>query len=301
MIIIFFLDDPLRLTKLLQENKGKQFHCLLTTYTLTMSIRLFEEAAHASIYRKFRPTYPQKILELISDYIKTRTCGSFDLAVDVACGSGQSTFYLQETFKQCIGVDISKAQVEQARTACTEKEATNVSFVEGSADKLPMNDGSVDVVTIAQAWHWLEPEGFYKECKRVLKPRGCVAVYGYGQGHLMNKKSDVLLQQFYSGTLRGYWHDKRVHIDNQYGEVVLPFKNTERHDFSMTKDMSLDSYFGYVSTWSAYCKYCERNPGNSVLEELKKEIEAILTSEDGRNTDVQVSFPVFLLLGQNLN
>ena len=264
-----------------------------------MSIRLFEEAAHASIYRKFRPTYPQKILDLISDYVKTHACGSFDLAVDVACGSGQSTFYLQDTFKQCIGVDISKAQVEQARTAASEKEVINVSFVEGSADKLPMKDASVDVVSLAQAWHWLEPEGFYKECKRVLKPRGCVAVYGYGQGHLMNKRSDTLLQQFYSGTLGGYWHDRRTHIDNQYRGVVLPFKNTKRHNFNMTKHMSLDSYFGYVSSWSAYCNYCENNPGNSVLEELKEEIKNILTSEDVGNTDIQVSFPVFLLLGQN--
>ena len=263
-----------------------------------MSIRLFEEAAHASIYRKFRPTYPQKILELITDYIR-KCAGGFDTAVDVACGSGQSTFYLQDTFKRCTGVDISKAQVEQARAAAEEKGVKGVTFLEGSADSLPMEDGSVDAVMIAQAWHWLEPSGFYKECGRVLKPGGCVAVYGYGQGHLHDGQCDELLQHFYSSTLKGYWHAKREHINNQYRDVVLPFQNTERHDFSMTKSMSLESYFGYVSTWSGYCKYCKDNPGSTVLEELKEKIAAILKGEDSNGApEVQVRFPVFVLLGR---
>lgn len=262
-----------------------------------MSIRLFEEAAHASIYRKFRPTYPQKILELVSTYIK-KSSGSFDLAVDVACGSGQSTFYLQDTFKKCIGVDISQAQIEQARAAAKERTAENVSFLEGSADHLPMEESSVDAVMIAQAWHWLEPSGFYKECWRVLKLGGCVAVYGYGQGHLLDQQCDKLLQHFYSTTLKGYWHDRRTHIDNQYRDVLLPFQDTERHDFSMGKNLSLDGYFGYVSTWSAYCKYCQDNPGNSVLEELKKKITAILCEDRSSVPEVQVQFPVFVLLGR---
>lgn len=261
-----------------------------------MSIRLFEEMAHASIYRKFRPTYPQKILELISSYVKARS-GRFDLAVDVACGSGQSTFYLQDTFRQCIGVDISKAQVEQAQAFSEEKKANNVKFMEGSADRLPMEDSSVDVVTIAQAWHWLEPSLFYNECKRVLCPGGTLAVYGYGQGHLTNKKSDALLQHFYKVILKGYWHERREHIDNEYKEVILPFDDTEQHDFTMSKQLSLDSYFGYVSTWSAYQKYGERNPGNSVLEELKEKITAVLQGYGNGSTDVQVVFPVFLILG----
>lgn len=266
---------------------------------MSSTIRLFEEVAHASIYRKFRPTYPQKLLDLISQYIKAHS-GSYNLVVDVACGSGQSTFYLQKMFKKCIGVDISKAQVEQAKAACVEKEVKNVSFVEGSADKLPMETGSVDVVTIAQAWHWLEPQSFYEECRRVLRPgSGCLAVYGYGQGHLSHKRCDDLVQTFYNETLKGCWHENRRHIDNCYEEVVLPFKNTQRYDLSSSKDMSVDNYFGYLSTWSAYCKYCDQHPGNTELEKLKEKVKAVLLSEQYGSTDVQVNFPVFLVLGQN--
>ena len=29
------------------------------------------------------------------------------------------------------------------------------------------------------AWHWLDAERFNKEVKRVLKPNGCIAIYGY--------------------------------------------------------------------------------------------------------------------------
>ena len=274
-----------------------------------MAIRLFQEAAHASIYRQYRPAYPQKVLEIITNYVK-KWSGGYDVAVDVACGSGQSTFYLQNTFRRCIGVDISKAQVKEASQACQEKGLPNIEFVQGSAADIPMEASSVDVVTIAQAWHWVDPESFYAECKRILKPGGCLAVYGYGNGQIINNtECNVLLKDFYTKTLKGYWNDRRRHIDNEFKEVVLPFSNTERHYTSMLHITSLDWFIGYVSTWSGYCKYCEENPGNKELQVMEEKMRQVLvkekqsedvstSNEDGLDLSVQVRFPVFVLLGQ---
>lgn len=277
-----------------------------------MAIRLFEEAAHASIYRQYRPAYPQKVLEIISNYIK-KLSGGFDVAVDVACGSGQSTFYLQSTFQRCIGVDISKAQVKEANQECQERGKRNIEFIHGSAANIPFEDSSVDVVTIAQAWHWVDPESFYAECKRVLKPGGCLAAYGYGNGQIINNtECNILLKDFYTKTLKGYWNERRRHIDNEFEEVVLPFNNTERHDTSMLHSTSLDRFIGYVSTWSGYCKYCEVHPGNQELQDMKEKMREVLVKEkqdfsdqdcpsedvSAEGLNVEVQFPVFILLGQ---
>lgn len=276
------------------------------------AIRLFEQTSHAHLYSKYRPTYPKAVLDIISNYIK-KYGGSFGSALDVACGSGQSTFYLRDTFQKCVGVDISEAQIDQAKQKCKNDGIKNIEFKVGNALNLPADNSSVDLVTMAQAWHWIEPTPFYEECKRVLKPNGCLAVYGYGNVQLVNKKCNSLVTNFYSKTLKGYWHERRRQIDNEYRDVALPLNNTERHDMSMAYETTLPSFIGYVSSWSGYLSYCESNPGNNALEELEASMRQVLSQEEGDGTKpstgeeqrdkegseiVKTFFPVFVILGQ---
>ena len=47
------------------------------------------------------------------------------------------------------------------------------------ADKVPIDDGTVDLVTVAQALHWFDVSSFYPEVRRVAKPGGILAVWCY--------------------------------------------------------------------------------------------------------------------------
>lgn len=100
-----------------------------------------------------------------------------DLAVDVGCGSGQSTVVLQPFFKKVFGLDVSSNQIKAARKLCV----PGCEFRIGSAEDLSeFPDSSVDLVTCCQAAHWLDLEAFYSEADRVLKPQeGLLAIYGY--------------------------------------------------------------------------------------------------------------------------
>ena len=266
------------------------------------TIRLFEEAAHAAAYAAFRPTYPRSVLDVISSFIKIHSGSGFGAAVDVGCGSGQSTFFLSDLFQKVVGVDISAAQIANARAKCSSKEPPNAKQVEfrvGSAQELPVETSSVDLVTCAQAWHWLDPAALYAEARRVLRPRGCLAVYGYGNVRLANEKGQTLVSAFYDNLRQGgYWHQRREHIDNEYKDVQLPFAVTERHDLSMSSAMTLAQFTGYVSTWSGYCSYCEQHPGNAILEKLHEGLRSTLDSgTQGEDQRVDVSFPVFVIVG----
>ena len=173
----------------------------------------------------------------------------------------------------------------------------------GDAAYLPFKASTVDLVTIAQACHWLPSvDKFYSECKRVLKPRGCLAVYGYGNVCLHDESCNLLVSNFYAKTLEKCWHEKRRHIDNNFSEVIFPFINTERHDWVMSREMMLGDFIGYISSWSGYQKYCKLNPNNFVLEELQMNIMTILSGSSISNNDqvkVSMEFPVFAIVGQN--
>lgn len=48
--------------------------------------------------------------------------------------------------------------------------------VNARAEATPLPDGSVGLVTAAAALHWFDPEGFRKECARILVPEGIIGV-----------------------------------------------------------------------------------------------------------------------------
>ena len=285
------------------------------------TIRLFEHAAHAHLYSRYRPRYPKAVISGITNYV-TRVGGSLGLAVDVACGSGQSTFCLKETFQQVVGVDISKAQIEEANSKCKAENVDNIEFRVGNGMDLPFENESVDVITIAQALHWLDIDKFFTECKRVLKNKGCLAVYGYGNVCVVNEQCNALVSNFYRNSLKGCWHETRYHIDNEYRSIHLPFSNTHRIDITMPYETSLEAFIGYLSTWSGYQKHCEDYPDNTLLKDLniamweilesdehnqhtasgkhKRSTDLTIKTQDYGNSKVDAYFPVFILLGQKI-
>ncbi|MGH0140212.1 UNVERIFIED_CONTAM: hypothetical protein FKN15_070810 [Acipenser sinensis] len=84
-----------------------------------------EGKEHASTYKKYRLSPTKEVFNLILTYLEKRKKKPFLLAVDVGCGSGQGTFGLAPHFQKVVGIDVSEAQLEEARR---EPGFTNVSY-----------------------------------------------------------------------------------------------------------------------------------------------------------------------------
>ncbi|CAL1273065.1 unnamed protein product [Larinioides sclopetarius] len=80
-----------------------------------MTSTLFAGAKHAQIYAKYRPSPPKSLIKSIIEYLKLKRDPPFKKAIDVGCGSGQSTVVLSPYFETVIGLDISEAQIECAK------------------------------------------------------------------------------------------------------------------------------------------------------------------------------------------
>ena len=119
------------------------------------------------------------------------------MALDLACGTGLSTFPLTDRFQRTVGVDISQAQLECAREeAKTISSSKNVEFFASSASNMPFQDESVDVLTCATAWHWLDPNTVFPEVDRVLKRPGVLAVYSYCSPVIRHEECNKAFQDF---------------------------------------------------------------------------------------------------------
>ena len=114
------------------------------------------------LYAKYRPTYPQSVYDTIIDFCRLSSRNTFNTALDVGCGTGQSTFPLTTNFDHVIGLDASKSQINEAREAYA-----GLDFRVGPGEDLAfMEDESVDLVTTAQSLHYLDRTKFFEEAAR---------------------------------------------------------------------------------------------------------------------------------------
>ncbi|KAK3603290.1 hypothetical protein CHS0354_007618 [Potamilus streckersoni] len=159
-----------------------------------MAHRYFEESSHTEAYALYRPTYPESVYDAILKYCYESSGlmeAELELAVDFGCGSGQSTLPLGKYFKKVIGLDVSPEQIKYAP-----KHVSNVSFQVGPSEDLSfLEDDTVDLITVAQALHWMDLNKFYSEVEKKLKPGGVFVAYGYGKNIPDIQEADALQNQ----------------------------------------------------------------------------------------------------------
>jgi arsenite methyltransferase len=103
-----------------------------------------------------------------------------ELVADLGCGAGTDTLVAAQMVGpegSVTGIDMTPEMLARARTATGELGVTNVQFVEGEIERLPFEDGTVDVV-ISNGVIDLIPDkdAVFAEIFRVLKPGGRIQI-----------------------------------------------------------------------------------------------------------------------------
>lgn len=121
-------------------------------------------------YVKYRPSYPPEYIGYLLDGV-----GLSGAAVaDVGAGTGILTGLLAPGVGKIYAVEPNF----NMRSACVEHcgKFGNFTAVDGSAEQTGLADGSVDFVTVAQAFHWFDRPRARLEFRRILRENGRVAL-----------------------------------------------------------------------------------------------------------------------------
>jgi ubiquinone/menaquinone biosynthesis C-methylase UbiE len=146
----------------------------------------------ADVYAKYRPSYPNEYIK----YLLTATSlKEGDIVADIGSGTGIFSRLLLERGLTVIGVEPN----DEMRVKAEQSLNKNVRFtsVKGAAEVTTLKDKSVNLVTVAQAFHWFDTEKFKLECKRILKEGSMVAlVWNSRDGSSeLNKESAEICQK----------------------------------------------------------------------------------------------------------
>ena len=122
----------------------------------------------AEVYERARPGYPSAVVELIEAELGAEPGTRL---LDLAAGTGKLTRELISTGAEVIAVE-PVAQMRAQLAAAS----PGVEVLEGTAESIPLPDGSIHAVTVAQAFHWFDVPRACAEIHRVLDPTGGIAV-----------------------------------------------------------------------------------------------------------------------------
>lgn len=243
-------------------------------------------------YASSRPTYPRELFEFVVGLVEEK-----NLAWDCATGNGQAAIVLADYFKQVVASDISTKQIENAQ------QKGNVAYYIFPAEKTPLKDNSVDLITTAQALHWFDHNRFYSEVRRVLKKRnggksagGIIAAWAYGL-HTISPEIDKVTFRLYEEILGDkYWPSERKHVEAKYETIPFPFDQIPAPQFQIQLNWSMSDLVNYFRSWSSVQNFIEENnydPVSKILDSL----ENAWGGEHRINEKRKVSWPLYVKAG----
>ena len=223
-----------------------------------MSFRDHFSTAAAS-YAEFRPRYPAALFAHLAGLAPAR-----DAAWDCATGSGQAALGLAEHFARVIATDASAAQVAAATAH------PRIEYRVAPAERSGLAAASVQLVSVAQALHWLDQQAFHAEVRRVVAPGGVAAAWGYALFEL-DPAVNALVRRFAHETLAGWWPPERRHVDDEYRSLPWPHAELPFPALAIEQPLTLHGLAGYLGTWSSVLRHREalgRDPVEPLVRDL---------------------------------
>lgn len=243
----------------------------------------------SSYYHRFRPSYPDTLVNRILSYHNEMSENELNTLVEVGCGTGIATELFINHFKKCIATDPSFSMLECAKS--TLPKDSNVTFRIAKGEYL-VEDGkidlnSVDMVIGAQSIHWCDLDILFEQIHKILKPNGTFAVWFYTQPEFIELDgfNEIYYKYDWSDQFMGkYLTPFQRHFFTKFTENDQLMNQLEKyfHDiefevschsqdrsnpdapYYQTTEMSMSNLRNLVKSWSLYTSWVKSHPDDTL-------------------------------------
>ncbi len=241
-------------------------------------------SALAKQYARGRIGYPAELTRFLVAQTPSRA-----LVWDCATGTGQAALDLAPHFQQVVATDLSQALLDQATPH------PRITYRCATAENSGLPDASADLITVAQAIHWFDLEAFWREARRVLRPDGILAFWGYTWPRI-SPEVDAALACF-NQHLTPYWPEKIKRLHDSYKTVNAPASlftplPGPTPEFQITVAWTLENYLAHLRSWSA-TRYHREATGTDALEQATSSFAAAWGSAEARTVVWEVPFKIY--------
>lgn len=213
-------------------------------------------------YVRYRPSYPAEMLS----FLKDQELKEGARIADVGAGTGILTRLLLEQGFHVDAVEPNEA-MRVAMDDSIPSEERYRSFP-GSAEATGLEAVSVDGITVAQAFHWFDPEKTRTEFKRILRPGSPVFLIWN------SRQTEDPFNRAYEDLVSGFGTDYRVTRMYNFtdDETLVAFYGSQpqKKSFKNLQVLDLDGLFGRLRS----CSYIPApdSPEFPALEKAAREL-----------------------------
>lgn len=223
---------------------------------MNKSIKKFDNKG--KIYSSARPDYPDEMFRYLLD---NGIIDKDSTAADIGAGTGIFSTHLAQFVSKIYAVEPNADMRKQAENEYAK--LGNIKSIIASAEQTGLSDGSVDIVTAAQAFHWFDKAKFKAECKRILKPNGKVILVWNDR----DTSSPLIKQNFavnkelcpnFKGSSNGFDFANEFDDFFENGYIKKDFQNNLKYDLNQFIARNLSSSYAPTENDEGYNEYISR-------------------------------------------
>ena len=253
----------------------------------------------SQFYSRYRPLYPGGLYATWKTHLDAGGICSPYQALDVGCGTGHSIL------SACRGgVDASWTALDSDPEMLTEARsflrthAGAVNYVVASAERLPFESETLDLVQVASAFHWMRAEETASEFLRVLRMNGLLAMCEYQ----FPKSKDLLnLNEWIRREFNLRWKAPQQRPRGSFKEITSIFRQNPRFQLledgphPMMLSMSADDLLGLLLSQSRVLHFENLLDLNEILDFRSSLLDHLESEMKGQNWnfDFALSYVLF--------
>lgn len=231
-----------------------------------MSNSFFQSEEAACRYKRFRPKTHEAIITMVKPHLPGKM---FKSALDIACGTGDSSGSLKQIAEEVVGVDRSEAMLKYAKKQCHETHCLDIGDLSSLSRKF-------ELLTVCMAFHWFDPEIAIPAMKVVSQDDGYWLIYNFAYGgHATNEELNRWYQDDYKKRFpppaRGSTSGRELLKNDPELELVF------HHEGKLPIRMSSSELVGYLTTQS---NVDHQIRGGKDYESVEKDLIAKIESFD---------------------
>ncbi|MCF7484335.1 class I SAM-dependent methyltransferase [Vibrio sp. J1-1] len=214
-------------------------------------------------YDKYRPSYP---LDLINKLMEQSNLNQRSVIADIGSGTGIFTELLVNRGVKVIGIEPNDAMRHAAENKLSHK--ANFTSLNATAESTCLKEGSIDLITAAQSFHWFNKDKTIPEFKRILKPNGALALV-WNQ-RCVEQDFQIAYDEILGKYSKDY--DSVNHKNLKVNEVPQFFESNRMETFTYTNEQLFDyeGLLGRIRS-SSYCPL----PCTTEYSRLVKDLEVV--------------------------
>ncbi len=246
-------------------------------------------------YTAFRPPYPQQLIDALVSEFHLDKKGRL---LDLGCGSGQITFPLAPYFEHTIALDVDPLMIQEAQLQAQRNHRENIEWhVKPAEDVSQEIEGTLRLVTIATAFHWMDRPLVLQKCYDLLEENGGIAIVNaksWWDSSATDWQQDImkLIKKYLGPERRDKSPAKTSKISHEELLINAQFKKIQNFTITAPYEWTTDNILGYLFSTA----YCAPSLFGSQLKDFEVEVRALLLSRNAFGT-FHEDLPFYLLVG----